>query len=471
MNTSNPAVRVEQFQRFLQPGSRSWILALYGSAGTDETALLRQLRHSLPAGWLPLDLDFRQAALRNDYEGLVRILAEGLRPGGIPPEAWAAFQGRAEQIRRLKQTALRMGMQVRGGSTIQGSAQEVRLGEEEKLRVLEAARELAYAWLELADQVQATPVVFVDHWGSLLDGGSREWAVWLFEDLLGRQHRWRPQFRMVIASDRPLRRDWLLVQRVRPGEVMEWDVGIPASSPGLRSPGHEAGRPVAPEEKEAQMDISVLVEFFKQLSFLHLPAPIYGSYMVARVIVGLFKTVGFDLDDVKQLLARLGVKVKDALLPVLVEKAREGIEALMEWLRGQAEEPEVNEATASIVASQAEAAGEALDEAGIGEDRQQQTAKQVEEAMKALGGAYARIAEAYAQALLKPDMREVLMAKMAEDLQTWQKQSIEVRRNSLVKGFKQTMEGDMPAEQRAVVEDSSKLIDSEQRIGPAQSGQ
>jgi hypothetical protein len=217
------------------------------------------------------------------------------------------------------------------------------------------------------------------------------------------------------------------------------------------------------------MEISVLVEFFQQLSFLHLPAPIYGSYLVARVIVGLFKTIGFDLGQAKEVLAELGVKVKDTLLPILVEKAKEGIESLSEWLRDQKEEAEVNEATAEILVSQTQAAGQALDEAEIVEGKKEETAQQVKQSLEALGGAHSRIAEAYAQALLKPDMREVLMAKMAEDLQIWQKQSIEVRRNSLVMGFRQILDNDMPAEQRAIVEDHSMLIDSVQQIGPARS--
>jgi phosphoglycolate phosphatase-like HAD superfamily hydrolase len=224
MAFENRTIEVEQFQRFVQAGSPTWILAFHGVAGTGKTTLLRHLRECLPAGWLPMHLDFQERFLREDYEGLVRTLAEALHAGGLPPEAWLAFQRRAEQVQELKHVNVKMDMQARNRSGIRGSVQEVRLGKEEALRVLEAARELAHAWLELVDQVQARPIAFVDHWENLLDRDSKELATWLFEDLLGRLHRWRPEFRLVIASDRPLRRDWLLFQRVRFEEVVEWEV-------------------------------------------------------------------------------------------------------------------------------------------------------------------------------------------------------------------------------------------------------
>ena len=217
------------------------------------------------------------------------------------------------------------------------------------------------------------------------------------------------------------------------------------------------------------MDVSVLVEFFKQLSSLHLPAPIYGGYLVSRVIFGLFKTVDFDLEKVKELLAKLGVNVRDRLVPIMVEKAKEGIESLFEWLRGQEEEVEVNEATAEILVSQTQAAGDALDEAEIGDDKREETAQQVQQSLEALGGAHTQIAEAYAQALLNPDMREVLMAKMAGGLQTWQSQSMEARRNSLIAHSEQIMESDLPAEQHMVAEDDGVIIGGVQRISRANS--
>jgi hypothetical protein len=66
-------------------------------------------------------------------------------------------------------------------------------------------------------------------------------------------------------------------------------------------------------------------------------------------------------------------------------------------------------------------------------------------------------------------MREVLMAKMAEGLRTWQKQSMEARRNSLIAHSEQIMESDLPAEQRMVTEDVGVIIGSTQRISRVKS--
>jgi hypothetical protein len=217
------------------------------------------------------------------------------------------------------------------------------------------------------------------------------------------------------------------------------------------------------------MDLSLLVTFFKQLGFLHLPAPFYGSYLVARVIVGLFKTADFDLKRVKDLLVTLGVKVKETLVPILVDKAREGIESLAGWLRDKKEEVGVNEAAAQILVSQTGASGQALDEAALNEQQTAATAQKVKASLEGLGGAPAAIAEDYAEALMRPDMREVLMAKMAEGLHTWQMQSMEAKRHSIIAHSEQTMDSDMPAEQRMSADDNSAIVGSTQRIGPSRS--
>jgi len=215
---------IDQFQRFVETERPSWILAFHGAANTERSTLLRYLEQSLPASWLPIHLDFQDKTLREDYECLVRALADALRAGGLPARAWIAYERRVEQVQLLKHVQVKMDMKALDGSEIVRSIQDVRLGEADDLRVLEAARELAHAWLELVKPLQAKPIAFVDHWENLLDGDSKELATWLFEDLLGRLHLWRPEFRLVIASDRPLRRDWLLLQRVRSEEVMEWEV-------------------------------------------------------------------------------------------------------------------------------------------------------------------------------------------------------------------------------------------------------
>ena len=215
---------IDQFRRFIQTGYPSWILAFYGAANAARSTLLRYLEQSLPTRWLPIHLDFQDKTLREDYECLVRALSDALRAGGLSARAWSTYERRVEQVRLLKQVQVKMDMKALDGSEIVRGMQDVRLGEADELRVLEAARELAHAWLELVEPLDAKPIAFVDHWENLLDGDSKELATWLFEDLLGRLHLWRPDFRLVIASDRPLRRDWLLLQRVRSEEVMEWEV-------------------------------------------------------------------------------------------------------------------------------------------------------------------------------------------------------------------------------------------------------
>jgi hypothetical protein len=443
---------MEQFLNLLGAESSPWILIFHGVSGTGSTALLGELRRSLPTGWLCLALDFQKQDYREDFEAVLGTLAEAVRATGLAPQSWAAYQRRAELVQSLKYPRVQMGMEALGNSTIERSPQIVREGKEESQRELEAMRELSSAFLDLCDEVAVRPIAFLDHWEVLLERASPSFSAWLFEDLLGRLHHWRPEFRMVIASDRPLHRDWLLRQRVRSEQVLEWEM----------EPCDLAGT----HRKEIPVDISVVVDFFKNALSLHLPALYYGSCLVARLAVGLFKTVDFDPEQARNLLVKLGVKIKDALVPVLVEKAKAGVDALTEWLEDNKKDVEVNEASAAILVSQVEATGQALDEAELAEEKKEQTAQQVKKALEEAGGAQGEIAEDYAQALLHPDMRAVLMDKMAQGLQTWQSQSMEVRRNSMIARSKQSIDSSLPAEQRMIAEDNSAIVDSEQRVGP-----
>lgn len=453
MAMENNQAAIEQFWSLLQSDSPAWILALYGPSHSGKSSLLKRLRSSLPVTCLPIHLDLAQISSDDDYEGMVGTLARQLGADRLPYDAWSTYLRRTEEIQELKHVHVTMEIEARHQSLIEDPRQTVREGKEESLRALEAARLLAHEFVDLATELPLIPIAFLDHWQRLLDGGNEELATWLYEDLLHGLYRWRPEFRLVIASDRRLCDDWLLRQRVRSVEIVELEV-VP-----LRHAG--------PKRKEVQVDISVLTEFFKNLAFLDLSGPAYASYLVSRAVIGLLKDV--DLEQAKERLAALGIKVKETVVPILVEKAKGSIRALAQWLREERQRNDVdlNDATAEILANQAEAVGQALDEAELDDEAKKETARQVKESLQQLGGPHSKIAEDYAQALLEPDMREVLMAKMADNLQTWRSQSIEARRNSLIVDPEQIMEGSLPGEQRIHADDQSRIIRPKQRMGPA----
>jgi hypothetical protein len=214
----------EAFENLLQPEGEVWLLLYHGLNGLGKTALLEHLRASLPPGWVPMHLDLYWKTHREDYDGVLRELARPLRVAGIPKRAWNVYQRREREVEELKKVHIEMLMLAMQGTAIRDSTQVVDVGSELARQYREAGSELAYAWLDLLRHVEATPIVFLDHWDMLLDHAEKGFAAWLVEELLNGMRLRRPSFRAVIASDRPIDADWLLNQRIESEERVTHEV-------------------------------------------------------------------------------------------------------------------------------------------------------------------------------------------------------------------------------------------------------
>ena len=212
------------FETLLSPANDAWLLLYHGLNGLGKTALLEYLRASVAPDWVPMPLDLYWSTHREDYDSVLRVLARPLREAGIPQRAWDAYRRREREIEDLKKVNIEMLMLAKEGASIRDSKQVANVGKELARQYREAGSELAYSWLDLLRHVEATPIVFLDHWDMLLDHSEKDFAVWLFEELLTGIRRRRPGFRVVIASDRPLSADWLLNQRVNREESVTHEV-------------------------------------------------------------------------------------------------------------------------------------------------------------------------------------------------------------------------------------------------------
>lgn len=257
------------FETLLSPENDSWLLLYHGLNGLGKTALLEYLRASVAPSWVPMHLDLYLNTHREDYDSVLRVLARPLRAAGVPPQAWDAYRRREREVEELKKINIEMLMHAKEGASIRDSKQVAYVGRELARQYREAGSELAYSWLDLLRHVEATPIIFLDHWDMLLDHAKQDFAVWLVEEVLGGIRRRRPGFRVVIASDRPIDADWLLNQRVKMEERLTHEV-----------------MPLAPKHARTLMESEGLADATVQATILD---RVDGNPLLIRLAVDLWR--------------------------------------------------------------------------------------------------------------------------------------------------------------------------------------
>lgn len=183
-----------------------------------------------------------------------------------------------------------------------------------------------------------------------------------------------------------------------------------------------------------------LVDVFQHPWIKKLPARSLVASALAAMIHPALAAVDFDLSAATSALAHTGFKIGNALLPIMVNIAKAGAEALADWLEKELfEEPDVNEAAATTMVEQVEVVAQALEETHPND--KQEIAEAVATGLKEYGGATSEIAERYGATL--KDARELakLVDEMRAAIGAWGQQTVEAKRGSLIENVNLQMKG------------------------------
>jgi hypothetical protein len=212
------------------------------------------------------------------------------------------------------------------------------------------------------------------------------------------------------------------------------------------------------------MDLDLLINFFSQNVFTHLPATVYSAQLIARTILGILNKIGFNFETFTQLLAKANVKLQKKLVEELLEVATKGVDELSEWIRDKFQSPEIVQAAGEIIATQAEEIGTAFDEAVKDPEKRKSVAKKADESLKEVGGITDNIPVDFATVLLDPDRRAELVGMLQKELGVHPIQEQIAEAHSKIISSKQHIEGYVDATQRQKATDHSTISNSEQSI-------
>jgi hypothetical protein len=194
-----------------------------------------------------------------------------------------------------------------------------------------------------------------------------------------------------------------------------------------------------------------------------LPAPSLVASALAALIHPVLAAVGFEISGATTALAKIGFEIGAGLMPSLIEVGKRGINALGDWLEKEiAQKPEINEAAAQTMVTQAETVSQTLNETHP-EDKDE-IADAVAEGLKAYGGAIAEIAEQYAVAMKNVTELNKLVEQMKEKIDVWSSQTIEAKRSSLIENVEMRIKGKggkqkMSAEDDSIISGAKQIIE------------
>jgi hemerythrin-like domain-containing protein len=211
------------------------------------------------------------------------------------------------------------------------------------------------------------------------------------------------------------------------------------------------------------MDVKQILQPFFENTALFLSGPGLVAATMARLIHVALTEVSFDPARAVDQLSKLGFKVGQALLPELMEAAKNGVKSLTQWFEAKlTTSTEANEATSRTLVEQAEAITTAVQE-GLPNEKKE-VAETMKKGLQAYGGATAEIAETYAAVLLDPNQLQKFVAEMQRKIDTWARQSIEAKQGSLIENVEQTIEGGSGGQQEIRAEDNSIISGVKQTI-------
>lgn len=204
---------ITKFEALLERASDKWILVFYGLSGIGKTTLLKHLYTLIDPKIATVWIDFDIKSKRDYYEEILDDMALALRSHHLPQVAWEIYENKRKEIYAsldLSRMNIKQKMVATAGATISNSPQTIIVEMDKALARLEkkAALEHIQALLELIQHLDEQFIIFIDHWDTLVEHGTKDYQEWLIQDVLLEGHQrlanTRVSMRVIVGSDRPL---------------------------------------------------------------------------------------------------------------------------------------------------------------------------------------------------------------------------------------------------------------------------
>jgi len=212
------------------------------------------------------------------------------------------------------------------------------------------------------------------------------------------------------------------------------------------------------------MNLELLINFFSQSVFTHLPAVVYSAQLIARTFLSILNSVGFNYDTFKKLLSKANIKLQETFVKELIEVAKKGIDELSDWIQEKIQSPEIKQASGELIATQAGDIGSAFDEAVKTPEKRQLVAQKASESLKEVGSITENSSFDFATILLDPAHRAEWIRGLQQEFNVHPIQEQIAEEYSKIIASKQIIEGEVDAKQTQKASNHSNIEYSEQSV-------
>ena len=212
------------------------------------------------------------------------------------------------------------------------------------------------------------------------------------------------------------------------------------------------------------MDLELLINFFSQGVFTHLPAVVYSAQLIARTFMGILNAIGFNFETFTKLLSQANIKLQETLVKELLEVAGKGVDELSDWIQEKVQTPEIKQASGELIATQADDIGSAFDEAVKTPEKRQLVAQKASESLKEVGSITENISFDFATILLDPAHRAEWVRGLQQEFGVHPIQEQIAEEYSKIIASKQIIEGEVDARQTQKASKHSTIEKSSQSV-------
>jgi hypothetical protein len=209
--------------------------------------------------------------------------------------------------------------------------------------------------------------------------------------------------------------------------------------------------------------VTALTALFANPWLLEVSGASLVTSTVASLIHSALPGINAGLASAKDALVKIGFKVGDDVIASVVDRARDGVESVGDWLRDRLKsDVAVNEAAARTIAQNVDAASEALKNAAP--KHRDAVATKMSEGLKSIGGAASVVSDAYAAAMADDQELAGAADRMRAAIDRWTRQTVEARHQSMIENVEQSQGRDVTAEQSIIADDHSTIRGVKQRV-------